>query len=66
MSEQCRREVWVEPLVRNDIGYSGRAYLVENRGERCDVVCLDDPMAGMLLSVPSDGVLAYLDGGASA
>ena len=49
--------VWVEPLVRNDIGYSGRATLLRNDGERADVRCLDGTLRGMELSVPVDGTI---------
>lgn len=55
------RDVWIEPLVRNDIGYSGRARLLEDHGERCDVMCLDGPLARMILSIPQAGVLTLIE-----
>lgn len=47
--------VWVEPVACNDLGFSGRAELLEDRGAYCDVRMLD---CGMALSVPREGVIA--------
>jgi hypothetical protein len=57
----AERVVWVEPLVANDIGYSGRALLLQSRDTHADVLCLDGTWQGDALTVPVDGVLEMPD-----